>query len=247
MKGFSDASPRQLARIAGGLYLIVILGGFFAIGYVPAVIVAPGDPAATAHNIEASQLLYRLGISAHIITLLCNVPLAIIFYDLFKVVSRRLSLLVVFFTLVGTAIEGANLSNQFAPLTLLDGHYSGALTTAQLQALAYGAIDLQGVSYDVNTVFFAFYGLTIGYLVFRSTFIPRVIGVLLAFGALCYLTYSFASLLAPGFASHLVPYIQVPSLVGEGSFCLWLLLVGVNLPRWREQSSAATSRLSSAQ
>ncbi|TMF16638.1 MAG: DUF4386 family protein, partial [Chloroflexi bacterium] len=64
---------------------------------------------------------------------------------------------------------------------------------------------------------------------FRSTFLPRVIGVLLAIGALCYLTYSFASFISPGFAAHLVPYIQLPSLVGEGSFCLWLLIVGVNV------------------
>jgi hypothetical protein len=88
-------------------------------------------------------------------------------------------------------------------------------------------------------VFFGLYGLTIGYLAFRSTFLPRVIGVLLAIGALCYLTYSFASFISPGFAAHLVPYIQLPSLVGEGSFCLWLLIVGVNVQRWNVQAAAA--------
>lgn len=244
----SAASPSRLARMAGGLYLVVILGGVFAIGYVPAAIVVPGDAAATAQNIQEHELLYRLGIVVHIIILCCNVGLAVIFYDLFKVVNRRLALLVVFFTLVGTAIEGASLSGQFVPLAILQGgHYSSALTAAQLQALAYMPIDPQGVSYGIYTVFFSFYGLAIGYLVFRSTFIPRVIGVLLAAGALCYLTYSFASLISPGFAAHLVPYVQLPSLVGEGSLCLWLLVASVNVQRWNERASAAAPRLGWAQ
>ncbi len=244
MERTSAMSPRRLARIAGGLYLIVILGGFFTIGYVPATIVVSGDPAATAHNLQAHELLYRMGLVVHIIILCCNVPLAVIFYDLFKVVNRRAALMVAFFTLVGTAVEGANIPGQFAPLTLMQGgYYSSALTGAQVQALAYLPIDLQEVSYSAFTVFFSFYGLAIGYLVYRSTFIPRVIGVLLAIGALCYLIYSFTTLLSPGFAHSLVPYIQLPSLVGEGSFCLWLLLAGVNVQRWKQQATTATSRL----
>jgi Domain of unknown function (DUF4386) len=248
MERISAMSPRHLARTAGGLYLIVILGGFFTIGYVPATIVVSGDPSATAHNLQTHELLYRLGLVVHIIILCCNVPLAVIFYDLFKVVNRRAALLVVFFTLVGTAVEGANIPGQFAPLTLLHGgYYSSALTAAQAQALAYLPIDLQEVSYSAYTVFFSFYGLAIGYLVFRSTFLPRVIGVLLAIGALCYLTYSFTTLLSPDFAHRLVPYIQLPSLVGEGSLCLWLLLAGVNAQRWNESASAAAQRLGWAQ
>jgi len=239
MVWIAEASPRRLARIAGALYLIVIVGGAFAIGYVPAAIVVPGDAAATAHNIQANELLYRLGIVLHIVTLCCNLPLAVIFYDLFKVVNRRFAWLVVFFTLVGTAVEGANLSNQFAPLTLLaGGPYSTSLTSAQLQALAYLPADSQEVSYAINTVFFSFYGLALGYLVFRSTFMPRVIGLLLAFGALCYLTYSVAALLSPGFAHRLVPYLQLPSLVGEGSLCLWMLIVGLNVERWKQLAGA---------
>jgi hypothetical protein len=239
MDWIAGASPRQLARTAGGLYLLNIVGGAFAIGYVPAVLVVAGNAAATAHNIQANELLYRSGLVAHILITVTNIPLAVIFYDLFTVVNRRLALLVVFFTLVGTAIESANLLNQFAPLILMNGgQYSSALTTEQLQALAYLPVGLRTISYNISGVFFGFYGLIIGYLVFKSTFLPRVIGVLLAIGALCYLTYSFASFLAPGFAAHLVPYIQLPSLVGEGSFSLWLLIVGVNVRRWTERASA---------
>jgi hypothetical protein len=226
-----------LARIAGGLYLINIIGGFFAIGYVPAALVVPGDAAATARNILAHELLYRLGLVAHIITIMCNIPLALIFYELFKVVNRRIALLVVFFTLVGTAVEAANLLNQFTPLMLLGGeHYLSVFNTEQLQALAYMPLDSQAIGYDIIQVIYTGYLLTAGYLIFRSTFLPRAIGVLLAIGGLCYLTYSFAAFLAPEFAVHLVPYIQLPSGVAELSLCLWLLVMGVNTQRWNEQA-----------
>ena len=241
MKWMAAASPRRWARIAGGLYLINIVGGFFAIGYVPAAIVVPGDAAATAHNLLAHELLYRLGLVAHLITLLTNIPLAVIFYDLFKVVNRRLALLVVFFTLVGTAVEGANLFNQFTPLQLLGGGHSlSGFTPAQVQALAYIPLDPQAIGYNIQQVIYTGYLLTAGYLIFRSTFLPRIVGVLLALGGMCYLTYSFADVLAPEFAAHLVPYIQVPSGLGELSLCLWLLVMGVNVSRWEEQASKAS-------
>jgi Domain of unknown function (DUF4386) len=244
----ADASPRRLARMAGGLYLINIVGGAFAIGFVPAMLVVSGNASATAHNIQANELLYRSGIVAHILIDVTAVFMAVIFYDMFKVVNRRLALLVVFFTLVGTAVESAGLVNQFAPLVLLDaGHSSSAFTAAQLQALSYMQTSVGLAGYDINSVLFAFYGLAIGYLVFRSTFLPRAIGVLLAVGALSYLTYGLADMLAPAFAAHLVPYIQLPSLVGEGSFTLWLLIVGVDVQRWKQRASIATARLEWAQ
>ncbi len=238
----AEASPRRLARIAGGLYLLNIIAGFFAIGFVPAALVVAGDAAATAHNIQANELLYRLGLAAHMIPVVCNVPLAVIFYELFKVVNRRISLLVVFFTLVATAVESANLLNQFTPLILLDGGtFSRAFTAEQIQALAYAPLSLQDIGFDINQVFFAFYLLAAGYLVVRSTFLPRVLGVLMVIGALCYLTNSFATFLAPGFAARLIPYILLPPLVGEGSLCLWFLLVGVNAQRWHEQAGAGAN------
>jgi Domain of unknown function (DUF4386) len=236
----AEVSSRLEARIAGGLYLIIIVGGLFAIGYVPAALVVPGDAAATAHNIQAHELLYRLGLVVHMIILPINIPLTLILYDLFKVVNRRLSLLMVFFVLVGTAIEGANLLNQFAPLMLLGGgRYLSVFNTEQLQALAYMPLDPQAISYNIQQVFYAGYLLSAGYLVFRSTFLPRTVGVLLAIGGLCYLVYSFASFLSPEFAAHLVPYIQVPSGLAELSLCLWLLVIGVNVQRWNELAIAA--------
>ena len=236
----AGASPRQLARIAGALYLLNIVAGFIAIGLVPAILFVEGDVAATLRNIQANELLYRLSLAAHMIPILCNVPLVVILYDLLKGVNKRLALMMVFYSIVGTAVESANLLHQFTPLVLLDGAQGlHALTAAQMQALAYAPLRLQTFGYDVQQVIYAGYLLAAGYLVFRSTFLPRVIGVLLAIGAVSYLIYSFASFISPEFAAHLVPYIQLPSLVGEGSLCLVLLVIGVNVQRWQGQGSGA--------
>jgi hypothetical protein len=200
MDSVESTSPRQLARMAGALYLINIVGGAFAITIVPAMLLVAGNAAATAHNIQTHELLYRSGLAAHVLVTVTNVPLALIFYELFKVVNRRLAL---------------------------------------LDALAYLPWNLSSNEYSLHTVFFAFDIITAAYLVFRSTFLPRAIGVLLAIDGLAYLVYSFTFFLAPGFAAQLVPWIQFPALIGEGSFCLWLLVVGVNVERWEKRASAA--------
>src|SRR2546421_11401526 len=241
MDSVEGTSPRQLARMAGGLYLINIVGGAFAITIVPAMVLVAGNAAATAHNIQTHELLYRSGLVAHVLVTVTNVPLALIFYELFKVVNRRLALLDVFFILVATALKAAGIINQFAPLVLLgSGPSTSALPAAQLQALAYLPTVLSGIHYSIHTVFFGFDIIIFAYLVLRSTFLPRAIAVLLAIDGLAYLVYSFTNLLAPGFAAQLVPWIQLPALIGEGSLCLWLLVAGVDAERWTERASAAT-------
>src|SRR3982074_2328999 len=241
MDSVAGTSPRQLARMAGALYLINIVGGAFALSIVPAMVLVAGNAAATAHNIQTHELLYRSGLVAHVLVTVTNVPLARIFYELFKVVNRRLALRDVSFTLVATAIEAAGLVNQFAPLVLLgSGPYASALPAAQLQALAYMPSALASVDYNIHTVFFGFDILLMAYLVLRSRFLPRAIAILLAIDGVAYLVYSFTAMLAPGFASQLVPWIQLPALFGEGSLCLWLLVAGVNVEQWKKWASAAT-------
>ena len=240
MNHTTEASPRLKARIAGGLYLIVIIAGAFHYGFVRSAMVVAGDPAATSANILKNEFLYRLGFVAPIIPLLCNVPLALIFYDLFKVVKRTVAALVALFTLVATAIESVNLLNFFAPLILLHvDHRPGAFSPEQLQSLAYAFLQLQAIGFNLALVFFAFYDFSIGYLLFRCAFLPRVLGVLMEIAGLCYLTYSFATFLAPELSGHMVPYIQMPSGFAELSLCLWLLIFGLNVSRWEKQASTA--------
>jgi hypothetical protein len=237
------ASPQRLARMAGILYLINILGGAFAIGFVHATVFA-SDPAATAANIQAHQQLYRAGLAAHVVVTVTNVPLALIFYELFKAVNRRVALLAAFFILVATAIEAAGLLNEFAPLVLLGaGSGTGAIPGPQLQELAFMHVQLSQYHYTLYTVFFGLDILCLAYLVLRSGFLPRAIAVLLAVDGLAYLIYSFIHFLAPGRAPDLVPWIQLPAPLAEGAFALWLLVFGVNLGRGRPPPTESTQML----
>jgi hypothetical protein len=239
MERIAGASPRLEARIAGLLYLIVIAGGIFAELVVRGRLVVHGDAAATAHNIVTHELLYRLGFAVEVFYCACNVPLTLIFYDLFKVVNRRVALLVVFFSFVGTAIESVSLLAHFAPLVLLGGEsYLHAFTAEQLQAAAYMSLRLFEYGFAICLVFFGFFCLSFGYLIVRSTFFPRIIGVLLAGQGVLYLTNSFANFLSPAIAARVFPYLAA-SGVAEVSLCLWLLVMGVNVQRWNEQASAA--------
>jgi hypothetical protein len=155
-------------------------------------------------------------------------------------VNRRLALLDAIFVLVATAIEAAGLVNQFAPLVLLNSApYANALPEAQLHALASLPWALSDASYNIYTVFFGLDILCLAYLVLQSRFLPRTIGVLLAIDGLAYLIYSFTQILAPGFAVHLVPWIQLPAPLGEGALSLWLLVRGVNTERWTTTAATA--------
>jgi hypothetical protein len=226
MSSATGLSPRQLARIAGALYLVNVICGAFAIGYVHSRLFS-SDPAITAANLGAHELLYRTSLAAHVVVTVTNVPLALIFYELFKTVNRRVALLDAFFILVATAIEAAGLLAQFVPLAVLgDPARGSSLSPAQLEALSL-TNRLFDVDYAVYTVFFALDLLCLAYLVLRSSLLPRAIGVLLAVDGLAYLIYSFAYFLAPGTAANLTPWIQLPAPLAEGGLSLWLLAFGV--------------------
>jgi len=227
--------PQVYARIAGILYLIVIVLGIFAEVFVRGQLVVYSDPAATASNILTHEMLYRMGFAAGVFYLICNIPLTLILYRLFKPVNRDVSLLVAFFSLVGTAIEGASLLGHFASLVILKGgHYLSALSTDQLQALALIPLRLQSTGFDMSLAFFSFFCLSMGIVIFRSTFFPRILGVFYAVAGLCYLINSFTNFLAPKYS--LFPFILMPCLVAELGFCLWLLVKGVNVQKWHEKA-----------
>jgi hypothetical protein len=229
-----EASPCLNARIAGVFYLLTFLTGGVS-AFVGGRLVVSGDAAATANNILAHQPLFWLGFAADVSVVACYIAVTALFYDLFKPVNRILSLLAAFFSLAGCAIQGFICLFHLVPLVLLGGaQYLSVFKVEQLRALALMFLEFYGQGFNICFVFFGFYCLLIGYLIFRSTFLPRILGVLMAIGGLGWLTF-----LLPPLAEHLWPYIAAPGILGEGSLTLWLLVMGVNVQRWKDQASAA--------
>jgi hypothetical protein len=243
----AEVSPGVQARIAGFLYLIVIVGGIFAEIFVRGRLVVHGDAAATAHNIVTHEMLYRWGFAVEVFyCAFCNVPILLIFYNLFKVVNKNAALLMVFFDLVTTAIESISMLAHFAPLLFLGGGHSlSAFTAEQLQAAAYTSVQLFEHGFALSLVFFGFDCLVTAYLILRSTFLPRILGVLLAIEGLGYLINSFTLFLAPALQARIFPYFMVTG-IGEVALCLWLLVMGVNVQRWKEQAGVARLRSNGA-
>ena len=208
--------------------------GAFAVAFVRQRLIVPGDAAATVANIVAQERIYRAGFVADLIPLLLNSLLAVIFYGLFKVVNKSIAALVVFFILVGTAIQASVFLYHLAPLILLHGVTSpGALAQEQLPALAVFALRLQTSGYNIALAFVGGYGLCLGYLIWNSTFLPRVLGVLMTIAGLCYIANSLLSFLEPSLSSII---LLLPVLLGEGGLTLWLLAVGVNATKWEAQA-----------
>lgn len=234
----TETSPRLHARIAGGFYLINILTGIFAILFVRSALLVPGDAAATSSNILAHAVRFRLGFVAEVITTVTCVPITLIFYNLFKVVNRNLAIADVLFSLVGTAIEAVVLLNHFEPLILLTSRGQlDAFTAEQLQAQVYVSLQLQDIGLSIALVFFGCGILIDGYLIFRSTFLPRTIGVLLAIEGTGYLINSFTQFIDPALQARIFPYFAVTG-IGEVALCLWLLVIGVNEEAWRKWTVA---------
>jgi len=218
--------------------LVTIIMGVFAELFVRGALVVRDDAAATAKNILAHEPLYRLGLAADLIMLVCYIAVTLLFYDLFKPLDRRLSLLAAFFSLVGIAVLAINSLNHLAPLVFLGGaQYLSAFDANQLQALALASLRMHARVYLIGGVFFGIYMLLLGYLIFRSGLLPRILGVLMAAGGLCFLTNSFVVFLSPVLAAQL-PDIGMLGGVAELALSLWLMAMGVNTLKWEEKGAA---------
>ena len=217
--------------MAGVVYLLYFLTAVSAEFLVKGLVV-PGDAGATAHNVLAHQALFRSGFAVGLISTALYVAMAVLFYDLFKPVNSTLSLLAAFFNLTGDAIQAVASLFRLAPLVVLGGgQYLNVFKAEQLQALALLFLRLHVQSTSVELVFFAFYDLLIGYLIFRSAFLPRMLGVLMALAGLGWLSF-----LSPPLVTALSPDIQILGFLAEFVLLLWLLIKGVNVQRWQEQA-----------
>jgi len=225
-------------RIAGIIYLAIIGLGMFGEAYVRGSLVVSGDAAGTAANILASQTLWRTGIAGDLLMHVLDVPLIVFFYLLLKPVSQPLSLLSALLNVVQTCVLAANKLSLVAALLLIKPLAAAAAGSAHdWSALAYAAINLHGYGFGVGLIFFGFACMVRGYLILKSGFVPRVLGMLQVLAGVSYLVNSFALLLSPALANALFPVILLPALVGELAISLWLIFTKRSLVQSRPLAS----------
>jgi Domain of unknown function (DUF4386) len=229
--GAAEASPRFKARITGVLYLVTMLTGIFAEGFVSGRLLVNGDAAATAANVLAHRSLFQLGFAVYLIEMACQIAMTALFYQLLKPAGRSISLVAAYLGLTGCVIKTFSRLFFIAPLFLLDGaHYLSVFSAEQLKALALLFLKVNDHGAGIALVFFGFYALLTGYLIIRSTFLPRILGVLSVFAGLGWLTFLYSPL-----GYRLFPFIAAFGFLGALSLIVWLLVFGVNEQRWKEQ------------
>src|SRR5947208_12332095 len=191
----TETSPRFKARITGVLYLLTMLTGIFAQGFVSGRLVVDGDAAATGTNMLTHWFLFELGFTVYLIEMACQIAITALFYDLLKPAGRSVSLVAAFLGLAGCVIKTLSRLFYIAPLFILGGaHYLSVFSTEQLQALALLFLKVNDHGAAIALAFFGFYALLTGYLIVRSTFLPRILGVLSVFGGLGWLSFLYPPL-----------------------------------------------------
>ncbi len=221
-------TTRNPGRLAGLLYLLVSIPGVFALMVVPGRLIVHGDPAATINNIAASEMLFRCGIAAELICQALFILVAIALYDLFKGVNQRQAMLMVILITVSIPIAFVNELNAIATLLLVHGvGFLSIFDKPQRDALAMLFVNLHGRGFDVAGIFWGLWLFPLGLLVYRSGFVPRILGVLLIANCFSYLLNSLASFVLPQYEVIVSRWME-PFGFGELLFMFWILIMGAN-------------------
>jgi hypothetical protein len=219
--------------MGGACWLLCFLTSAFALSVGTRLIVFR-DAATTANNLLANEALFRSSTAAMLISGALYIAATLFIYQVLKPVNKTLSLLAALFSLMGCAIGALSCLFELVPFLLLKNpEYLTVFTVEQLQAISLMALNLRVQANNIGLVFFSLHCLGVGFLILRSTFLPRLIGALMVLAGLGWLTF-----LSPPLANSLAPYNMIPGGVGELSLTLWLLVRGVNVQRWNEQASA---------
>ncbi len=237
-------SIKNTGRLAGVLYLLIAVLAPFSILYIPSMLIVPGDAATTASNILASDGLFRLGIVVDSVVILLEIALVAVLYVLLRPVNKMLALVATFARLAMTVVMAVNVFNSLGVLLLSsDAEYLTVFEPGQLHALVLLFLNLHDSGVYIWQVTFSFHLLVLGYLVFKSGYFPRILGILLMVACLGYLMDSFGILFPNSGAISIVSSILLAAaVIGELSFTLWLLIKGVNVEQWeiRARKSART-------
>jgi len=231
------ASVQKYARIAAVLFLLSFAAGGFGEAYVPSKIIVSGDASATAANIKTLDALFRMGFAGYLVEAVCDIALALIFYVLLRPVQKDLALLAAFFGLVGTAVYAVAELFYFAASHIVGGaRYLNTFSPDQLNTLALLSLKLFGYGGGLFLVFYGVGWVIRGYLIFRSGYLPKFLGVLMTIGGLAFVARNFALVLAPSYPSSGLLLLLVP---GGLSLTVWLLIRGVDVPKWEEKAGRA--------
>lgn len=237
---------KRIARIAGVLYLVLFFAGLYAEFFVRAEFIVAGDPAATAANITGAEAVFRGGIVSDLVMIVSDVSLAILFYLLVKPVNQALALLAAFFRLAQATILGLNLLNIFIALELLSGApFLAGLGSGQAEALALVFLTAHGTGYALGLLFFAVNLFILGYLIYKSGYLPRVLGIALYVAAAGYLLDTVARTALTNYEQYAPIFdmaVFTPAVIAELALILWLLIKGVSTPKAAaaEEPAAAT-------
>jgi hypothetical protein len=223
----ADISQRKTALVAGIAYLIVIVSGVFTYKVARGSLVVPGDAVTTINNIMANELLFRTAIVSELIMLTGWLLLGLCLYVLFKPVNKNIAMSVLILFLVGVAVQASNMINHLAVLQLLSGaDYLTVFQTDQLHAQVMFHIDLFDAGYYIAAIFFSLVLLPIGYLAYKSSYFPRILGLLLIIGSFGLLIDHFTFFLFPSHIAMIGLVVTIPGSIAELVLCAWLLLIG---------------------
>ncbi len=227
-------ATRRTARVAGFLYLIVVVTGIFSIAYVPSQLEVPGDGAATFSKIVASETLFRSGVVAGYVCYTAFLLLPLVLYKLLAPVSKQAAIYMAVLAIASVPISFVNLLHKVDIITLINRPVS--LPPSVIHQEIAIALAAYSSGLLVSKIFWGLWLLPFGYLVFKSQFLPKILGLLLMAGCVGYVVGFLGGMLIPNYGSTVIaPYVPLPATLGEIGTCLWLLIVGVRV-------RAATSR-----
>lgn len=224
---------KKVARLAGLVYLVVVVTGIFSLAYVPSKIIVWDDALLTFTNIVHSEILFRFGILSGLICYTFFLFLPIILFKLLKPVNEMCAKMMVILAVVSVPISFINIQNKLAVLSLISNEkYLGVFTNEQLQSQVMFYLNQYDNGILIVQIFWGLWLLPFGYLVYKSQFLPKTLGIFLMVGCFGYLINTFGYLVVPGYSDlGIASFVSLPASIGEIGICLWLLIMGVNLNR----------------
>lgn len=236
-------SPQIYARIGGLLYLVIIVAGFCSEFFLRGKIIVAGDDSATANNIMGSPGLWRIGIALEYFCIICTLILAMIYYFLLRPVHKELNLLAAFFRLVSITVQAVALLHLIEALFPVKKELFEVFTADQLYTMTNFAIRSHSYGYSISLLLLGCCFLIHGYLIFKSGFLPKVLGILVQIAGIGYMTNGFTHILKPSLTAWTFPIIILPVLVAETSLSIWLLVKGVDVEKWKMKQSESSQSI----